>query len=791
MSIAFFLLFSFIPSFLLFRFFRFFRFFLVFFSTSSSASSGTTSVPRPNPRIPSPASSVAQAADDDEPARAALFSLPSSSSSSSSTAVASAGSHFGDSVMPEPTIDLNHLDITTHDIDFVELDELIDKFQKDDRVKDALDKGFDMREYSKQVHIDLRQAETDSVLDYFAAADDVVALYNEIEQCDGVLKSMETILGGFQNDLGSISNEIKSLQAQSSSLSCRLKNRQSLGEKLNAFVENVAISPTMAEQLCGDEINEAYLELVNQLHRKKSYVEKHKTTNRACADVLPSFSQLCAKVSSRVRTFLLQKIQELAKPKVNMQVLQGLLLRFKVLNRFIQQHAPTIATEVRTSYIETVSTLLQRNASRYIDAMMKLVNEIASRDDLLGAEEGSLTSFFSFRPKDRSPVFAIGQRASVLQNMNAPLIVPSHVGEQKLYYEEIFRSLNLYLLDLVTSEYLFDVEFFGKVDLFTPILGKVTQLFVANLRDYLSSCFDCIGILLLIRIARGFLSMANQRQISVLRPYFESSAKLLWPRFQLVFSMHVASMNKAIAEGLSDVDTRRHTVTRRYADFASAMHVCNVTYKDGRLQKATNSLRALQEKLLLALCKSLPNEKTKIVFLINNYDHILTVMGARIAEDTDLPPSETMRRFELLKNQQVARFIDLELRGRFGALITYVSRAGDPDAPGAAGDEEQFTAVVKSFRQQWKKSLALVKQDITSKYFQNFASAASIFIAAMDTFREHYATLERIFRARYKQSPIAKDFIPATQLHYELDSLCADSKAALFVREKKKKKKDE
>jgi Vps52, C-terminal len=78
----------------------------------------------------------------------------------------------------------------------------------------------------------------------------------------------------------------------------------------------------------------------------------------------------------------------------------------------------------------------------------------------------------------------------------------------------VFRSLNLYLLDMVTSEYLFDVEFFGKVDLFTPILGKVTQLFVGNLRDYLSSCFDCVGILLVIRVARGFLNMANQRQVS-------------------------------------------------------------------------------------------------------------------------------------------------------------------------------------------------------------------------------------------------------------------------------------
>jgi Vps52, C-terminal len=73
---------------------------------------------------------------------------------------------------------------------------------------------------------------------------------------------------------------------------------------------------------------------------------------------------------------------------------------------------------------------------------------IATDDDLLGAEEGSLTSFFSFRPKDRAPVFAIGQRANVLKNMNAPLVVPSHMGEKKLCYEQIYRYV---FVSIVTS----------------------------------------------------------------------------------------------------------------------------------------------------------------------------------------------------------------------------------------------------------------------------------------------------------------------------------------------------
>jgi hypothetical protein len=46
-----------------------------------------------------------------------------------------------------------------------------------------------------------------------------------------------------------------------------------------------------------------------------------------------------------------------------------------------------------------------------------------------------------------------------------------------------------------------------------------------------------------------------------------------------------------------------------------------------------------------------------------------------------------MRRFGLLKNNQVKHFIDLELKGRFQSLINYVSSAGDPDGPIPPGDE--------------------------------------------------------------------------------------------------------
>ena len=62
-------------------------------------------------------------------------------------------SHFlsREMIFAEELLDFDDLDITNEEIDFNELDELIDKFQQDERVKEALLQGVDMRDYGRQV----------------------------------------------------------------------------------------------------------------------------------------------------------------------------------------------------------------------------------------------------------------------------------------------------------------------------------------------------------------------------------------------------------------------------------------------------------------------------------------------------------------------------------------------------------------------------------------------------------------------------------------------------------------
>ena len=67
----------------------------------------------------------------------------------------------------------------------------------------------------------------------------------QIKECDGILVAMEGMLGRFQSDLGNVSGEIRSLQEQSSSMGVRLRNRRSVQERLEAFIDHVSIPPQL------------------------------------------------------------------------------------------------------------------------------------------------------------------------------------------------------------------------------------------------------------------------------------------------------------------------------------------------------------------------------------------------------------------------------------------------------------------------------------------------------------------------------------------------------------------
>lgn len=57
----------------------------------------------------------------------------------------------------------------------------------------------------------------------------------------------------------------------------------------------------------------------------------------------------------------------------------------------------------------------------------------------------------------------------------------------------------------------------------------------------------------------------------------------LWPRFKMVFDMHISSLRNANVKMLWEDDVRPHYVMRRYAEFTASLIHLNVEYGDGQV----------------------------------------------------------------------------------------------------------------------------------------------------------------------------------------------------------------
>lgn len=94
-----------------------------------------------------------------------------------------------------------------------------------------------MREYANHIERELEEIEESHITDYMQRGHSLVALFKQIQSCDGILGGMEEMLSGFQGDLGKLSQEIQTLQDQSFRMSYKLKNRLTIKQLLGVVLD--------------------------------------------------------------------------------------------------------------------------------------------------------------------------------------------------------------------------------------------------------------------------------------------------------------------------------------------------------------------------------------------------------------------------------------------------------------------------------------------------------------------------------------------------------------------------
>ena len=140
---------------------------------------------------------------------------------------------------------------------------------------------------------------------------------------------------------------------------------------------------------------------------------------------------------------------------------------------------------------------------------------------------------------------------------------------------------------------------------------------------------------------------------------------------ELVCQTNVQSVRACDVDKLGKLDLRPHIITRRYAEFCSAISGLNerffirprsifdpsFSFPDQRIENILDSLGAEVELCVSRMASIFPDPRSKLIFLINNYDMLLGVISLNKKHDD---ASNSVYRFD-----SALRAVEAEFVGKF------------------------------------------------------------------------------------------------------------------------------
>ncbi|XP_064474251.1 vacuolar protein sorting-associated protein 52 homolog isoform X2 [Ornithodoros turicata] len=657
----------------------------------------------------------------------------------------------GKEAIEEGNGDASHMLDLQCDLDdptFDQVDVHIQENMEDEFIQEALQSGMDLRQYSLQVEKDLQNIENLAIEDYIEESLNIASLHNQIVACDQILEHMEKMLKTFQEDLGSISQEILTLQQQSVSMNIRLKNRQAVRGQLSQFVDDIVVPNSMINRILETPVTEKeFLEQLYVLDHKISFVKEQSFRDfRSCQDVKEILDGLKYKSIAKVREYLLQKVYSFRKPTTNYQVPQNAMLKHKFFYQFLMAHDRETAQDVREEYVTTMGKVLFSYFKSYTSQLMKLqFEEVPEKDDLMGVEDTTKRSLFSSKPslKNRSTVFTLGSRNSVLTSeLESPIIVPhtSQKSDLKYPFESLFRSQQYALVDNACREYLFITEFFvcsGTVaqEVFNIIMNKTTTMILKHMEVYAQDCYDSVALFLCIHIIHRYQLLMHERNVPALDRYWESLLQLMHPRFECILKLNIQSIKDCDPQKLRNIDMRPH-----YGEV---------------------------ENFILRMAAEFPGRKEQLIFLINNYDMMLSVLLERTKED-----SKESESFKELLTARTQEYVEEVLAPHFGGMIMFVKECEMLQERGLIEqmrkEEKKVSSLVRSFNMGWKKAIDDINNDIMQT-FTNFRNGTNILQAALTQLIQYYHRFQKVLGLPpFKQSLVRAELLNIHHLMVEV-----------------------
>mmetsp|Transcript_14509 Transcript_14509/g.21552 ORF Transcript_14509/g.21552 Transcript_14509/m.21552 type:complete len:161 (+) Transcript_14509:1775-2257(+) len=149
------------------------------------------------------------------------------------------------------------------------------------------------------------------------------------------------------------------------------------------------------------------------------------------------------------------------------------------------------------------------------------------------------------------------------------------------------------------------------------------------------------------------------------------------------------------------------------------------------------------------------------VFLINNYDLILTVFKERAILD------EEFETFEEMLNEERANFVDEALKQRYGRLIVFV-QSNENLSEGDPINESLASLLARDFAGTWKSALEEINQEVLSS-FSSFRNGMEVLKEVLTQLLLFYTRFQEIVKRHWKVPPaFANDIVPTSAILTEI-----------------------
>lgn len=188
--------------------------------------------------------------------------------------------------------------------------------------------------------------------------------------------------------------------------------------------------------------------------------------------------------------------------------------------------------------------------TRYRDTLSKLPLFNVEKSEALGTDPSALPK--TFQPA-HDPL-SLGRRIDILKRANPSAITSYTASEIKsaTYLETPFYNFNLALISNSSTEYSFLTAFFSSSHSYHRISSSFSSIFTPTFslgtgftKSLTENTFDCLGLLLCVRLNQHFAFELQRQKVPVAEGYINGTNMQLWPRFQLAMDNHIDSVKRA------------------------------------------------------------------------------------------------------------------------------------------------------------------------------------------------------------------------------------------------------